>query len=352
MNYLVWCNDLISNFENQGLVNMSNFDLLTLLWNYKIQNAQVCNKEDEVVNELLERKMRNSLWGGWGELLIVINSLYNKEERKYKLVVKKVKRSLNYPINIGDFHTYDFVNGYVGNLHSLLVTQNVSVSDMRRITVNLIFPLYHLMINRVSMYDWGFAHGLCGVLYVLKEYYEVSKSNIVKQTIDLIEKYIYSICDHSFRRLILCDTKGLDKSVLKKNINFSWCYGNLMLGSLIDSKCLNHLLTNCTEIIKKEFTIWSKDRKTITCHGLMGPLLFFKFRFLNNNYVDLIENIGLEKIKYFFEQFPKQNIVSDNNLNPYSEFDGTTSTIMFLCSLSKKKQNVIREYAKLFGLGN
>ena len=143
-----------------------------------------------------------------------------------------------------------------------------------------------------------------------------------------------------------------DKNVLNKNINFSWCYGNLMLVNLIDSKQLNHMLINCTGTIKKKFFIWSKDRKVITCHGLMGPLLFFKFRILDNNYVDFIENIGLEKIKYFLKHFPQKNVISDNDLNPYSEFDGTTSTIMFLCSLSKKKQYVIREYSKLFGLGN
>lgn len=351
MNYLTLCNDLISNFEKQKLANTSTLDLLTLLWNYKIQNNQTSDTEFEIVNELLGRELRSSLWGGWGELLIIIDSMYKKEEWEYKFVVKKVKKSLRHTVNFKDFHTYDFVNGYVGNLHSLLATKNLSINDAEIITENFVLPLY-CMMKKINIFDFGFAHGLSGVIYVLKEYYSINNSDIVEQTINLIKKYIYSMCDYSFCHLMLCNTKEANKMLLNQNINFSWCYGNLMLGSLIDNKQLTRMLINHKGRIKKDLLIWSENRKIITCHGLMGPFLFWKFKIIDNDYIDFIKSIGLKKIGCFFEQFPQKNVISDNELNPYSEFDGTTSTIMFLYALSEENQCVVKEYAKLFGLGN
>lgn len=350
MNYTIWNENIITNFEKQNVNNIDTVDLLTLLWNYRIKNKNITDKVHKIVHELLKRQMRHSLWGGWGELLIIINSIYNKDAFEYIYVVKEVKKSLENVIKENDFHTYDFVNGYVGNLHALLVTHNLSDNDTKIINNNLIIPFYKIIRNR-NIYDFGFAHGLAGVLGVLKEYYIVNNNRKINDLITQIKQYIYSKCCFSFDRLMFCNTKEKDKSILNSSVNFSWCYGNVVLSNLIDDTNLDRLLRDKKNLIQREFVIWSKNKKIITCHGIMGPFLFFTFKKDNKDLINLIRNIGIKKIMHFVDYFPLENVISDEDIHPYSEFDGTTSTIMFLYAIYNQDISIVEEYANLFGLG-
>lgn len=307
---------------------------------YRIINLiidQFENREDKIF-------LNDSFWygkAGIGYALSIIDKIY------YQKKIEEYKESVELYLNVISestdifrlgYRTYDLFSGMCGCclfllevdskkniyvekcLNNLIYNINVSDSKLNRFKIKKEFTK-NIFINAVCYDDYvdlGKAHGLAGILYILKLCKNRGYNNRgINDAILKLENFYHSNKNKSNQTL----WNRIYPSKNYLEINNSWCYGNLgIITSLYNKK-------NCKDKdkdidIAKDICMTKILNGGIInyffCHGISGEIFminqfennFSKDEIIKNFYNNLIRKISNLDFENAPEEFAYDNIFS------------------------------------------
>lgn len=354
--------DILSDMKNILDKRITKFSIsdnyLSYILFIYIYNTYFKKNDYEIIDLIIEQFensksqffLDNSFWygkAGVGYVLSIVDKkYYQKKIEEYK---KSVELFLNTLSDIPDifkfgFRTYDLFSGMCGCciflleidstkniyvekcLNALIYNINTSDDGLNRFIIKKEFTK-NIFINSIcydNYVDLGKAHGLAGILKVLKLCKIRGYTNKgMNEAILKLESFYYNNKNQSSSTL----WNRIYPSKSYFEINNSWCYGNLGIITSLNNKekfediniakdiCMNKILNN--DIINYYF-----------CHGISGEIYminlfdnsFSENKLVKNFYDNLIKKISNLDLENVPEEFALDNI--------FSVLDGILSIIV------------------------
>lgn len=223
---------------------------------------------------------------------------------------------------------------YTQNLVDNLLKSNLEYFDKKPIDLNK----EELEFLPEGYFDLGMAHGISGTLFLITDYFNLTKDSNTYSLINLIFDCIINNSYYEGNQLIIKGIENhIDTDVPIKSEYYSWCYGTLGImcalvyaNQVVSNEKIEIMISNFKKQLMETNDIELKNNSNCICHGYTGTLLMLESLFGENVFsLPVFPNL-IKKIKNNLDLD-----VSDFISSGFSHIDGCVSELLSILLFSK-----------------